>query len=95
MKLDNRAQNSLKTWKSSKLELFKVYVCHVQTKVYIYNQTWMSPQKYMHEGKWLKECICIANSLDKIDIYIKLNINLKLRMVDTSQNVWIIKTRLY
>ena len=26
----------------------------------------------MHEGKWLKECICIANSLDKMDIYMKL-----------------------
>ena len=37
----------------------------------------MSPQKYMHEGKWLKGCICIANSLDKIDIYVKLNINMK------------------
>jgi len=36
-----------------------------------------SPPKYMHEGKWLKGCICIDNSSDKIDIYMKLNINMK------------------
>ena len=32
-----------------------------------------SPQMYMHEGTWLKGCICIINSLDKMDIYMKLN----------------------
>ena len=32
----------------------------------------MRPQRYMHEGTWLKGCICIINSLDKIDIYMKL-----------------------
>ena len=51
---------------------FKAYVCHVQTKVYIHILNIMSPQKYMHEGTWLKGCICIINSLDKIDIYMKL-----------------------
>ena len=29
----------------------------------------------MREGTWLKGCICIINSLDKIDIYMKLNKN--------------------
>ena len=53
--------------------IFKTYVCLVQTKVYIHIQNITSPQKYMHEGKWLKGCICIANILDKIDIYMKLN----------------------
>ena len=37
----------------------------------------MSPQRYMHEGKWLKDVICITISLDKIDIYMKLNIHMK------------------
>ena len=57
--------------------IFKAYVCLVQTKVYIHIQNITSPQKYMHEGKWFKGCICIDNSLDKIDIYMKLNINMK------------------
>ena len=34
---------------------FKAYVCHVQTKVYIHILNTMSPQKYMHEGTWLKD----------------------------------------
>ena len=36
-----------------------------------------SPQKYMHEGKWLKGCICIANSLDKEHIHEVKHINMK------------------
>ena len=34
---------------------FKAYVCHVQTKVYIHILNTMSPQKYVHEGTWLKD----------------------------------------
>ena len=34
---------------------FKVYVCHVQTKVYIHIQTLRVHKRYMHEGKWLKD----------------------------------------
>ena len=34
---------------------FKVYVCLVQTKEYIHIQNTMSPQKYMHKGKLLKD----------------------------------------
>ena len=34
--------------------IFKVYVCPIQTKVYIHIQNTTSPQKYMHEGTWLK-----------------------------------------
>jgi len=33
----------------------KAYVCHVQTKVYIHIPNIVSPQKYMHEGTWLKD----------------------------------------
>ena len=32
----------------------------------------------MHEGTWLKGYTCISNSLDKIDIYMKLNKNHKI-----------------
>jgi len=35
--------------------IFKAYVCHVQTKVYIHIQNITSPQMYMHEGTWLKD----------------------------------------
>ena len=52
---------------------FKAYVCLIQTKVYIHILNTTSPQMYMHEGTWLKGCICIINSLDKMDIYMKLN----------------------
>ena len=45
--------NSLKHENHQSQIDFKVYVCHVQTKVYIRIQTWKSPQKYMHKGKWL------------------------------------------
>ena len=34
---------------------FKAYVCHAQTKVYIHIPNMKSPQKYMHEGTWLKD----------------------------------------
>ena len=71
---ENRHSSSifLKTRKSSKLDFLKAYVCQVQTKVYIHIQNITSPQMYMHEGTWLKECKCIINSLDKMDIYMKL-----------------------
>ena len=76
---------------------FKAYICHVQTYVYIHILNVMSPQKYMHEGTWLKGCICIINSLDKIDIYMKLK-HMIIKQVQSREyksNVWIIKTRLY
>jgi len=35
--------------------IFKAYVCLIQTKVYIHIQNITSPQRYMHEGTWLKK----------------------------------------
>ena len=41
-----------------------MYVLYKLKYTYIsLNKT--SPQKYMHEGTWLKGCICIINSLKK------------------------------
>ena len=74
MKIDIQAQKSSKHENHQNDLIFKVYVCQVQTKVYIHIQNITSPQRHMHEGTWLKGCICIINSLDKIDIYMKLNI---------------------
>ena len=50
----------------------------------------------MHEGEWLKGCICITISLDKIDIYMKFKHEHEnmYKMENTSQNVRVIKTRL-
>jgi len=49
-------ENHNQTWKSSQNDLnFKVYVCHVQAKVYIHIPNMKSPQNNMHERTWLKD----------------------------------------
>ena len=57
--------------------IFKAYVCHVQTKVYIHIQTQRVHKDICMKARGSKGYTCISNSLDKIDIYMKLNINTK------------------
>ena len=51
--------------------IFKVYVCLIQTKVYIHIQTQRVHKDICMKARGSKGCICINNSLDKIDIYKK------------------------
>ena len=53
--------------------IFKVYVCPIQTKVYIHIQNITSPQNICIKARGSKRMYMYNNNLDKIDIYMKLN----------------------
>ena len=55
--------------------IFKVYVCLIQTKVYIHIQAQRVHKDICMKARGSQGYSCISNSLDKIDIYMKLNIN--------------------
>ena len=45
----------------------------------------------MHEGTWLKRMYMYNNNLDKMDIYMKLNINKKMKQIQK----WEYKFKMY
>ena len=81
MKIDIQAQNSSKHENHQNL----ISSRHMYVKYKLKN-TYIS----MHEGMWLKGCICIINSLDKIDIYMKIK-----HMIIETYPKWGIQVRMH